>query len=280
MVIKVTGSETFLYMCGLSIDAPLYLSEGLELSPAHCEPNPDDIIHACINKPDGNEIDLGIAVIFLRMTSSQLRITANTPRELAIRAWNSQHDIILLSAILNCPIEFALQCNQRAEVFCHESILNVVHYHIHIPCTNPHHLNQDEVEWISEHFEAARKLMDNEQFYTAVISLWSYRWHTRPSMQLAILWAGIEALFGLTAELSFRLKLYISKFLSNGCCDEDKELFKQIGKLYACRSKAVHGANNRIPPGTVEASSNLLNRLIMRCIETNGLPPEEASLLF
>ena len=67
----------------------------------------------------------------------------------------------------------------------------------------------------------------------------SYRWHSVPRVQLAILWSGIESLFNVNAEVSFRISLYIANFLSDDSEQADK-IFKKVKKLYSACSTAVH----------------------------------------
>ena len=61
--------------------------------------------------------------------------------------------------------------------------------------------------------KAAKALLDDDGYSNAVHCLSSYRWHSMPRAQLALLWSGIEGLFRVDHELSFRLSLYAAKFL-------------------------------------------------------------------
>ena len=96
-----------------------------------------------------------------------------------------------------------------------------------------------------------------------------------------MIWAGIEALFGIQQELSFRLSLYIAKFLAgNGPSDETRNLFEDVKRMYGIRSKAVHGSKIKSDENeSVTDSSRLLHRLIKKCVELDALP-DIYSLIF
>jgi len=63
-----------------------------------------------------------------------------------------------------------------------------------------------------------------------------------PAPQLAIIWSGIEALFGIDTELSFRVSLYSARFLEPEDRSKQVEVFSTVRELYKVRSRAVHGA--------------------------------------
>ena len=89
---------------------------------------------------------------------------------------------------------------------------------------------------------------------------------------MAVIWSGIESLFNVNTEVSFRISLYIANFLSDNK-SQAKELFKQVRKMYSLRSTAVHGnkAKDNLA-GAVEESASLLNLILKRCAELNCLP--------
>ncbi|RYH18505.1 MAG: hypothetical protein EON54_27435 [Alcaligenaceae bacterium] len=100
----------------------------------------------------------------------------------------------------------------------------------------------------------------------------TYHWHTLPRAQLALLWAGIEGLFGVDSEISFRVSLYAARFLSVDRA-EQRRIFDAVRSLYGVRSKAVHGGklkgNSR---QSVTDSVALLGQLLRTCIEKEQLP--------
>jgi hypothetical protein len=126
------------------------------------------------------------------------------------------------------------------------------------------------------HFSDARALLDTEKFQTAVHCLASYRWHSMPRIKMAVLWAGIEGMFGASTEIRFRLSLCIARFLHPDDADTRKQKFELVKKLYNSRSSAVHGAKVKGNINqSVEASAELLKELIHQSIIDRAIPNEE-----
>lgn len=269
MQVSANDSETYLFLNGLEVTRPLRLSEYIQLLPAHCSPNPDDIIQ--VSK---SEIALGIAVVFLRGVKSQLRIIANAPQELVARAWNAVWDALLLGAICQCEVMCNLQCDSPAEAFGPKSNLHVTNYHLRgLSGGKIHTVTEDEAVWIEKHIEKARSLMDNSAFQNAVHSLSSYYWHPHPKAQLAVLWSGIEGLFNIESELVFRISLYAARFLAPNDEAERRRVFSEVKRLYKQRSAAVHGSTLKGDSAqAVEDSTRLLLRIMKQCAELNSVP--------
>jgi hypothetical protein len=268
MQVSGHGKETFLYLNGLAVKRIIRLGENLELCPAKCSPSPDDMI-----KVSQKEIDLGVAIIFLRQVTSQIRVVADSPKELATRAWNSMWDAILLSAFFHNEVACNFQCNMPAEKFSGKSKLEITNYHLRGLSGKSRLLAEAEAVWIEENFEQARNLLGQAAFRNAVHSLWSYRWHTHSRIQLAILWSGIEGFFNVNSEIVFRLSLYAARFLAPDNQTERSQIFSDVKRLYKQRSAAVHGSEIKGDSNIgVEESSKLLLRLIRQCIVNKSLP--------
>lgn len=269
MGILTQGTQTFLLVNGLSVNRRISLGPGVEILPARCDTNPDAII-----KVSKTEVDLGIAAIFLRRVSSQIHITSDDPKNLGALAWNTLWDVILLSAIFNCNATTNLQSNGPAESFGFDTSLNVVHYHLQsLGSLEERALSEQESDWLESHFQTARNLLCDSNFTNAVHSMASFRWHPHPRAKLAILWSGIEGLFGIESELSFRVSLYCARFLSQADEEERKSIFSSVRRLYKLRSSAVHGQDlGTNTDSGVNESATLLQTLIKRCIEKNQVP--------
>lgn len=262
------GIETYIYLNGIKPSEPIPLGNGLELRPAKCNPDPDAII-----AKSRSEIDIGVACVFLRSVSACFRVTAQSPKELAVRAWNSQWDAVLLSALHGCEIGCTFQSDVPPEQFSSANDFHVTNYHFKgLDLRGPTNVTPVKRRWMMNHYHAAKALLDRDQFREAVHCLSSYRWHTMPRLQLALLWSGIEGLFGVDYELSFRLSLYTARFLSPRSRVRQKAIFDSTKKLYSVRSKAVHGGKLKNPEQAVDESIELLRKLIVKCAETKSLP--------
>jgi hypothetical protein len=269
MRISGHSKETFLYLNGITLARPLHLGEKAELLPASCSPKPDDMIAV-----SRSEIDIGVIALFLRSVTSQIRVRAQSPKDLAISAWNTVWDVVLLSAFCNCEVICNLQCDTPAEDFSAESKLEVTNYHLRgLHPREPHFITEREATWIENNILRARSLLDIPAFQNAVHCLATYRWHSLPRVQLAVLWAGIEGLFGVDSEIVFRLSLYAARFLEPSDAENRSQVFANVKRLYKQRSAAVHGAKIKGDLGTgVTESVKLLSRLLRQCVANGGLP--------
>lgn len=269
--IYCTEKETYLYVHGLSVSEELQINENVVLMPVESK-----LPLMTVSEILDNEIDFAISILCSESIASQLRITAEAPEDVGQIAWNSQWDLVLLSAIFNCDIISNIQCTHSIEKIAKESTLHITNYHLRGLFGEPYILTAGDREWINKYFSNVESLLDNDSFMTATHSMSSYRWHSMPRVQLAILWAGIESLFRINNELSFRISLYIAKFLGNEDRNEEKRLFDEVKSLYKTRSSAVHGDNIKGDMNSlVTRSAVLLNKLIVKCIEINELPNVE-----
>lgn len=209
MAIRGIGKETFIYLNGITPIKDIALAQGVTLKAASCDPDPDDIV-----QKSNNEIDIGIACIFLRSVSSYLHITADSPKELAVKAWNSQWDALALSALYGCEIAWNFQADVPPQDFAASKHFEITNYSLRgLVRVKPKVINTTMHKWLTINFEKMRTLMNHEQYQNAIHSLSTYWWHSHPRVQLALLWSGIEGLLGIDYELSFRLSLYIARYL-------------------------------------------------------------------
>lgn len=274
---KVLGSPEgcYLYLHGLAVPSAIALAEGVDLLPV-------GRAKLCASLLDGIERDEDRAVLmlFLPRVASQLRITGANAQEVATRAWNSVWDGILVGALAGCDVTCNLQSNVPIEELTASSKIHVTNHHLRgLRSWPPLTLNQEQVAWLSSNFSSARALIDKEAYRDAVHALASYKWHSLPRAQLAMVWSGIEGLFGIDSEITFKLSLGIAKFLGV-TVDEQRRIFQSTKALYKARSKAVHGGRIKgDAQNAVSESAVLLNRLIVRAAECGRLPDIEQLII-
>ena len=137
----------------------------------------------------------------------------------------------------------------------------------------PVEVTRSDLEWVSEHLLTFPTLLENERFRLAVEALCTHQHHPTKRMMAAVLWSGIEALFSIESELSFRIACYAAAVLEpRGKSRSD--VFKRVKSLYSVRSKAVHGASvtdDELSKHVVEVR-NLLSRLLCMFTEAKHLP--------
>ena len=267
---KVFGSANgcFLFLHGIAVSAPIQLAEGVELTPATLP----ELSPLLLDTMERDE-DRAVLMLFLPRVASQLRITGSTGKEVVTRAWNAAWDAMLVGALAGCEVTCNLQANVPLEALDKNSTIFVTNHHLRgLYSSPPMILSDEQVAWLEKYYMSARTLLSKDVYRDAVHALASYKWHTLPRARLAMLWAGIEGLFGVDSEIVFRLSLGIAKFLGE-TADEQRRLFEHTRGLYKARSKAVHGG--KIKGDAKEAiseSAKLLNRLIIRAAERGRLP--------
>ena len=265
------GTETYLYINGISTSREIMLHDRVFLLPVS-----SDFHYGRVSDLLKNDVDFAVAAVSGRTIASQLRINADNSEQLAVAAWNSMWDCILLGALFHCEVMGNLQCDKPVEQLEKATEINITNYGFHAMLSEPYQLTAEDFDWIEAYYASAHTLLDIDSFRTAVHAMASYKWHSMPRVQLAILWSGIEALFEASTEISFRISLYIANFLACDNTAEAKELFDRTRKLYSSRSKAVHGGNLKGNISElVSESADLLNRIIRRCAEINALPDIE-----
>jgi hypothetical protein len=273
MQVVGVGEKTYILLSGLEVTTSIGLSENVELLPA--DTSHLDLTTALSTCTCAD--DIAVVAAFIPRITAQLKISASKPQELAILAWNSSWDALLLSAIFHTEVGFNLQSDTEGSLISENSRLRATNYHMHgLSQSTPYKLTIDDTEWINKNFHNARTLLKDDKFQTAAHCLASYRWHTMPRIKMAVLWAGIEGLFGANSEIRFRISLYIARFLHPTDANARKTVFEAVKKLYNSRSAAVHGAKikNNLEQ-EVKDSAELLKKLIRQSIINRGIPNED-----
>lgn len=107
--IKENQAQSYFYLCGIKPIREVKISEGITLMPATSTPNPDDMIDSIMKSNHASEVELGVLIATLRMTTSQIRIEGAVGKELAVKTWNVQQICVMMSAILNCDLAWYFQ---------------------------------------------------------------------------------------------------------------------------------------------------------------------------
>lgn len=106
---------------------------------------------------------------------------------------------------------------------------------------NRDELQQVDAEWIHTNFDSFNAMAHaSEKFRFALEAAVDWRYAHDSRAAIARLWAGIEALFGISAELVYRISITAASLLRPRGVSR-VEYATRIKKLYGVRSKAVHG---------------------------------------
>lgn len=133
-------------------------------------------------------------------------------------------------------------------------------------------LTLDDAVWIKLHMDAALKLKDEPRFQNAMQALTSFHCVPYASIGLLVAWSGLEAVFGVDQEISFRLSLYIANFLNFG--DDRKSEFEKLRRSYDDRSRVAHGAATKAKALSENAiyTRDVLRACLMKCVEAGTFP--------
>ena len=98
-----------------------------------------------------------------------------------------------------------------------------------------------DLDWVFTNLTRFATLLETPSFRLAVESLTTHHHQSNLRMMTVAVWAGIEALFQIQAELRFRLSVSIAVCLEPPG-EERLHLFQDLKRRYDFRSRAVHGA--------------------------------------
>jgi len=132
-----------------------------------------------------------------------------------------------------------------------------------------HNITNEDGRWIRQHFSDFNRLAaESESFRFALEASVDWRYSTTARAAVARLWAGIEAIFGVSTELVYRISLLSGSLLTpRGKARREK--FAEVKALYGLRSKVVHGAKlseSQIQVA-LDGSWGLLRELLLLSIE-------------
>lgn len=134
-------------------------------------------------------------------------------------------------------------------------------------------VSQADLDWTMENLPVFVTLLEDPRFRLAVDCLTTHQHEASLRMTTASLWAGIEALIGVNAELRFRLSALISSLLEPRGSGRTAR-YRALKTLYDFRSRAVHGAaldDNLIVQHILDVR-HLLSSLICEMVDSKRIP--------
>lgn len=140
----------------------------------------------------------------------------------------------------------------------------------------PTSVSSFDLAWVSDHLLTFADLLEVQSFRLAVECLTTHHQQTNDRMMAAILWSGIESLFSIQTELTFRISAFIAALLESPGVGR-RDLYGRVKKLYGVRSKAVHGAKltaQQLHEHVVEVRE-LLSRLLCLAVEQGKVFTEQ-----
>ena len=84
------------------------------------------MIDSIMKSNHASEMELGILIATLRMTTAQIKIEGAIGKELAMKTWNAQQICVLISAILNCDLAWYFQADRPVEMFSANTDIHII----------------------------------------------------------------------------------------------------------------------------------------------------------
>jgi len=273
----MADARRYLYGWGIALENEVSLRDDLRIRPIKLN---DDV--EWLKTKARTQYEYGMLCAFAGGINFELELKADDDKEAAIGIWNAQWDLILLSILRGAPVTWLFESvtphNQSPDR--HTRVLG------HASRGGPW---SKSVPFSSAEFTSYRDLeqrfhtmLQEDRFvHAASVAALSYS-EPKPSIQMAAVWSGIEALLGFDHELRFRIALAVARILET---DSSARSFRfgDVKKLYDLRSKSVHGANIKpeLLRDGLDRSLKLLCELVLAFVRKGSLlAAAEADLLF
>lgn len=266
--IKENQKSAYLYLCGIKPAREVKLGEGITLIPASSNPNPDDMIDSIMKSDHASELELGVLIATLRMTTAQIKIEDATGKDLAVKTWNTQQICVQISTILNCDLTWYFQADRPVEMFTADTDIHMIMGNMYKVPNKCIEVSSEKCTFLEERIEKACNLAKtNEKFYLASNAMWSYRLNFMQAIRISVIWSGIEALFMVDQNIKNTIAIVSSRFIygNDSKIEDIKTLYKEA------RCKATHEYSN----GTYDLyvkSNELLYELLLKCIDEEDTP--------
>jgi hypothetical protein len=247
----------------------LTVSRRVELSPhVFIEPNLPTL--DLKNDRFENFADYAAAVFGQSVATFCLEVRDDAGGEiLATKAWNTLWHFHLLSLASSSPCMPLYAVTIDKSTTC-----SAINRNLHTSSgLEPVEIAGDQLDWAKEHQESFNRLISVPEFNAAMRCFGNSHYLFEADMRIMLLWAGIEGLLSVEAELSRRVALYAA-LMFKGSADEKATYFKEVRKAYGVRSRAVHGGKAdeaKLQEG-YRAASLILSRLLARCVELGRVP--------
>ena len=198
-------------------------------------------------------------------------------KELAIKAWNSLWLFHLLSVACKAPCLMLYSMSDGQNPLYSAASPTPFIKPVEKNCV----ATLDRLTWAKENQSKFNNLIKNSEFGSAMRCFGGAHYLMTNDVRIMLLWAGIEGLLSVDAELSRRLALYAALIIE-GTSEQKIAYFEKVKKAYVVRSRVVHGgtANPAKLKQGYEMASSILADLLVRCVELGKVPsPKELDLL-
>ena len=267
--VRTSHRSVFIVGHGLVVDAPFQLTDEITVQPDPPKLTADEAASLCAGFADYAAVITGMDLATFCL---QVHIDEGG-RDLAILSWNALWIFHLLSVAARSPCFSLYTVSGTDNRIC--SAANRSSFIRALPTTPT--IGEASLAWARDHLAAFDTLVGNQQFRAAMLCYGNAHYLPDIDVRVMLLWAGIEGLLSVDAELNRRLALYAALLL-DGTPEEKARHFDRVKKAYGFRSRVVHGA--RLDPQKMSegyaTSAQILIGLLFRCVELGRVPtPDE-----
>jgi Apea-like HEPN len=246
------------------------IAERFELSPGvTLEPDFPRVDIAAASASARDFSDYAAAVTGGELATFSIEVQGGTGPELVAKAWNSLWLFHLLSLACSGPC-YSLCAIARGKTDRYSAATRNVMFR---PLPLIVSAASEQIAWAKGNLPGFHRLISEPVFGSAMRCYGNAHYLFDLDTRIMLLWAGIEGLLSVDAELNRRLALYAA-LLHKGSTAEKIAYFKEVKKAYAIRSRTVHGgkATAEMLRAGYQTSSNILVGLLVRCVELGRVP--------
>lgn len=254
-----------IYGHGLTVAEPFELVPDIWITPNVKKLDLETTVKGCRDFIDYAAVLHGnsIASFVLRIEQSE------GGRKLGVKAWNALWIFHLLSVAIRRPC-FSLYAMTDGERVLYSS----ANRNPFAPPLNDYvPITAAQLQWAQQYFENFNELINIAEFSAAMRCYGNAHALPDHDVRIMLLWAGIEGLLNIDAELSRRVALY-SAILHDGDFDEKVAYYDRVKKAYGVRSRAVHGSgltDVKVRAGSAESAAILVG-ILAKCVELGRVP--------
>lgn len=219
--------------------------------------------------------EFGLLCAAAKFISFEVEFLGKPEESATALGWNFQWDLCFLSIISDAAIlwPFGTSASLREQTSRSYSLTNS--FNIGAGLRNPERVKPSDLKFFLRNRSRFTNLIGDNSFSTAVSIAAIYSRIPNPSLSMAIVWSGIEAILGFDHELRFRIALGLTHLLADQGV-ERLETMRHYSSLYDDRSKCVHGSKKpKNLPESLSESKKILRDLILLVVERGKLITRE-----
>lgn len=264
MVSIAAGSGTYVRIVGhgLTVTKEFPLGSGITVSPL--TPGHEPSIATTMG-----ELHSSATILLMeRIASFSLLIEEPAGGEaLARKAWNALwlFSLLALAGQSPCMSLYSVNGDRKFTLANRNMIIR--------PLTHLNLIEEEELQWAAASMERFDDLLDDKRFQTSMRYYNNAHYLFDDDAKIMLLWAGIEGLLSVEAELSRRIALHAA-ILYDGDSAGKSAHFAAVKKAYNIRSKVVHGtgADSAALSEAYGFASALLIGLLRRMVDLGRVP--------